>query len=99
MTDQHLTVEQVEPTTLLVDVNIRADAALDKDFLASIRDLGVLVPIVAVRTQDGTLRVRYGHRRTLATVEVGRSSVPAGMTSTTNARELDRLRRSSLPTT
>ena len=76
MTDQHLTVEQVDPTTLLIDVNIRSDAAIDKDFLASIRDLGVLVPIVAVRTEDGALHVRHGHRRTLAAVEAGLSNVP-----------------------
>jgi signal transduction histidine kinase len=74
MTAQQLSVEQVDPSTLLVDTNIRSDATLDKDFLASIRDLGVLVPIVAMRTEDGALRVRYGHRRTLAAVTVGRSS-------------------------
>jgi hypothetical protein len=83
MTDQQLSVEQVNPSTLLVDVNIRSDAALDKDFLASIRDLGVLVQIVAVRTEDGALRVRYGHRRTLAAVEVGRTSVRSSSPATT----------------
>jgi ParB family transcriptional regulator, chromosome partitioning protein len=91
MTDQHLTVEQVDPTTLLVDVNIRSDAALDKDFLASIRDLGVLVPIAAVRTQDGALRVCYGHRRTLAAVEAGRGSVPVIVANGDDADEAARI--------
>jgi ParB family transcriptional regulator, chromosome partitioning protein len=91
MTDQQLSVEQVDPSTLLVDVNIRSDAALDKDFLASIRDLGVLVPIVAVRTEDGALRVRYGHRRTLAAVEVGRTSVPVIVTCDDGADEAARI--------
>lgn len=93
MTDQHLTVEHVDPTTLLVDANIRSDAALDKDFLASIRALGVLVPIVAVRTEDGALRVRYGHRRTLAAAEVGRTSVPVIVTSDDGADEAARIVR------
>lgn len=76
MTDPNLTLEHVDPATLLVDGNVRSDAALDKAFIGSIRDLGVLVPIVAVRTASGELRVRYGQRRTLAAVEVGRASVP-----------------------
>ncbi|MFQ1004404.1 ParB/RepB/Spo0J family partition protein [Modestobacter sp. SSW1-42] len=66
----------VDPTTLLVDVNVRHDARLDADFCASITTHGVLVPIGAVRTAEGALRVRYGHRRTLAAVQVGRASVP-----------------------
>jgi ParB family chromosome partitioning protein len=93
MTDQQLSVEQVDPTTLLVDANIRSDAALDKDFLASIRDLGVLVPIVAVRTEDGARRVRYGHRRTLAAVHVGRTSVPVIVTASDGADEVARIVR------
>jgi ParB family chromosome partitioning protein len=76
MTETSSTVEQIDPASLLVGINIRTHAALDKDFLASIRELGVLVPIVAVRTPEGELRVRFGHRRTLAAVEVGRPTVP-----------------------
>ena len=71
-----LRVELLDPTTLLVDVNVRHDARLDADFLASIREHGVLVPIVAVRTSDGQVRVRHGHRRTLAAVETDRREVP-----------------------
>jgi ParB family chromosome partitioning protein len=41
---------ELDPRSLLVDVNIRTDARLDKDFIASIKDLGVLVPITTVRT-------------------------------------------------
>jgi len=36
---------ELDPRSQLVDVNIRTDARLDKDFIASIKDLGVLVPI------------------------------------------------------
>lgn len=91
MTAPSITVEHVDPATLLVDHNVRSDVALDKDFLASIRDLGVLVPIVAVRTSDGALRVRYGTRRTLASVEVGRSSVPVVVVGDEDADEIARI--------
>jgi hypothetical protein len=58
---QHMTIDttptpasvtrvELDPRSLLVDVNIRTDARLDKEFVASIKDLGVLVPITAVRT-------------------------------------------------
>ena len=62
----------LDPATLLVDVNVRHDARLDPAFLASIKDHGVLIPIVAVRTADrrdpGPVRApahpRRRHRRT-----------------------------------
>jgi ParB family chromosome partitioning protein len=69
-------VEDLDPRSLLVDVNVRQDTRLDRTFVASVRDLGVLVPIVAVRTGDGQVRVRFGHRRTLAAIEAARGSVP-----------------------
>ncbi len=87
-------VEQVDPRTLLVDVNVRADARVDAALVDSIRDLGVLQPIVGVRTAEGTVRVRYGHRRTLAAVEAGLRTVPVlvvGDEATTDADHVDRL--------
>src|SRR5262249_49875224 len=56
-------------------------------------ELGVLVPIVAQRIEDGALRVRYGHRRTLAAVEAARSSVPVIVTSDDGADEAARIVR------
>ena len=87
-------INYVDPATLLVDRNIRTDARLDRDFVASVRDLGVLVPIVAVRTAEGSLRVRYGHRRTLAAVEAGHAYVPVVVVAdeaTDDAAEVERL--------
>lgn len=71
----------VDPATLLVDRNLRRDEGLDKPFLDSLRQYGVLEPIVAVEVGDPDveatlLRVRYGHRRTLGAVKVGLPSVP-----------------------
>ena len=71
-----LQVHDLDPRTLLVDVNVRHDAQVDREFIASVRDLGVLVPIVAVRTVDRQVRVRFGHRRTLAAIEAGHATVP-----------------------
>jgi ParB family chromosome partitioning protein len=72
------TVERIEvdPAELLIDVNVRKDERIDKDFLASIQELGILVPITTVRTASGELRVRFGHRRTRAALEVGLPTVP-----------------------
>ena len=36
----------------------------------------MLQPIIAVRTADGGVRVRYGHRRTLAAIDAGLTTVP-----------------------
>ena len=60
-------LEQLDPRTLLLDGNIRSEADLDEDFVASIRQRGVVQPIVAVQTEQG-VQVRYGQRRTLAVI-------------------------------
>ncbi len=54
----------------------RLDVRLDPAFVASIKDLGVLVPIVAVRTAEGSVPVRLANRRTLGAIEAGRPTVP-----------------------
>ena len=88
--------EQLDPRTLLVDVNVRTDVQLDKQFVGTIKDHGVLVPIVAVDTPDG-VRVRFGHRRTLAAVEAGLDTVPVLIVAPesgdpdSDAAEIDRL--------
>lgn len=58
----------IDPRTLLIDVNVRGDARPDPELVDSIRDVGVLQPVTVVRTRDGQYRVRYGHRRTLAAI-------------------------------
>ncbi|MDD4866629.1 MAG: ParB N-terminal domain-containing protein [Mycobacterium sp.] len=59
-----------------VDANVRNVADLKADFIASIKEHGVLTPIVAVRADDGQVLVRMGQRRTLAAREAGLTSVP-----------------------
>lgn len=86
-------MEQIDPRALLVDTNVRADATPDKTLIESVRDLGVLVPVVAVRTEDG-VRVRYGHRRTRAAVEAGQPTIPVWVFDADSAgTDVDRIVR------
>lgn len=69
---------QVDPTTLDVADNVRDTVDLDRtpDFVASIREHGVLHPILTVRRGDGTLAVIDGQRRTLAAIATDTPVVP-----------------------
>lgn len=73
-------LQQIDPRNLQLENNVRAEASLTKDFLASIKELGVLMPVIAVRNLDGTLLVRAGQRRTAAAREVGLTSIPVYIT-------------------
>jgi ParB family chromosome partitioning protein len=55
---------------------MRDAADLDADFVASIAEHGVLIPIAAVRDEHGTVWVRAGQRRALAAREANLSTVP-----------------------
>jgi ParB family chromosome partitioning protein len=86
----------LDPASLLTDHNIRPPRTDDAfaDLVASIREHGVLVPIVATRDHQG-VRVRYGHRRVLAAVQAGRATVPVvvytGTLTDATAAEIDRI--------
>lgn len=69
-------VQQLDPATLVMDANVRHDARPDRAMIASVRDHGVLQPVIAVATGDGRARVRFGHRRTLAALAARRATVP-----------------------
>jgi ParB family chromosome partitioning protein len=70
------TLEHINPAHLVLDTNVRDEADIDAEFVASIQEHGVLVPIVATRSEDGQVLVRAGQRRTLAAREAGLTSVP-----------------------
>ncbi len=80
----------LDPRTLLIEGNIRRKAALDDQFVKSVREHGVLMPIVAIRTEQG-VQVRYGQRRTLAAIEALRPTVPVMLFSADPGQELDRI--------
>lgn len=87
-------INYLNPVTLLVDVNLRANTTADKDFVASLKQFGVLQPIVGVLTADGQVRVRFGHRRVLGAIEAGLATVPvvvAGDEGTDKEATIERL--------
>lgn len=69
-------LEHMDPHTLIVETNVRTVAPLDDGFVASIRENGVLTPILAWPDADGGVQVRAGQRRTLAAREAGVATVP-----------------------
>lgn len=77
-TAQFGTLEHLDPATLEIGENVRDEATLDKSFLASIAENGVLTPITAVRSAEDpdVIRVRNGQMRTLAARELGLTTVP-----------------------
>lgn len=73
------TVEHIDPTTITIETNVRPGetmAPLTKDFIASIRDHGVMEPVIGYRDEQGNVVVRAGQRRTLAAREAGRPTIP-----------------------
>lgn len=68
-------LEMIDPTTLTVDTNVRTKTELGNDFIDSIREHGVLEPVIAHRTENG-LKVLMGQRRTLASVEAEQGVIP-----------------------
>lgn len=70
-------VRQIDPHALVVEENIRSQVSIDRKFVASIRNHGVIVPILAHPDAEGNIVVRDGQRRTLAAREAGTATVPA----------------------
>ncbi len=68
-------IVRVDPKTLLVGPNVRKEVTLRKEFVASVTQHGILVPIIAQQTPDG-LEVVDGQMRTLAAVDAGLTDVP-----------------------
>lgn len=78
---------QINPAEVVVGSNVRLDARLDKAFVASIRERGVLVPIVGHRDDEGRFVVLYGQRRTLASIEAKRDTIPAYVVASQDAAD------------
>lgn len=74
--------EMVDPATVRVGINVRKDAALTADFVANIKQHGVLEAVTLYRAPDGMLDVYKGQRRTLAAVEAGLATMPAMIVDT-----------------
>lgn len=71
-----ISLVEADPRGLIVGANVRLDPRLDQGFIDSIRERGVLQPIVAYHGDDGELVVLRGQRRTLAAIAADRATVP-----------------------
>ncbi len=70
------TIEHLDPHTLTIEDNVRPSAPITPAFVQSIRENGVLTPVLGHRGEDGTVTVRAGQRRVYAAREAGLASVP-----------------------
>lgn len=84
-----MTTTLMNPAHLTLDINVRKDADLNATFLESISQHGVIQPVIAHQTSDGSAHVIMGQRRTLAAVEVGLESIPVHLVA--SLEEADRL--------
>jgi ParB family chromosome partitioning protein len=82
-TEARGSIEYLDPATLVIEANIRFAPEMDKDdkeLVESIKQVGVLEPVVARRDNTGTVLVRMGQRRTIAAREAGVTTIPVFVT-------------------
>lgn len=70
-------VEHIDPNVITIEDNIREAITLDDGFIASIREHGVIQPVLAIRNTDGSVAVRDGQRRTLGARAAEVATIPA----------------------
>lgn len=87
-------VEMIDPHVLILEQNIRTEAPIDKAFVETIRQEGVLQPVLGWRDSEG-VHVRAGQRRTLGAREAGVATIPVYVVDVDpdNKSEADRLVR------
>lgn len=84
----------LSPNDIEIEENVRLDPRLEGEFLASIAEHGVLVPVLAVRIDgQGKPLVREGQRRIQAARQVGLESVPVYVRTVDGSEEAVRARR------
>lgn len=86
-------IQHLDPRELLMDKNIR-EAKPSPSLVSSVRDYGILQPIIAVLTGDGRARVHIGHRRNLAAIANEHATAPVivrASAAEADAAEADRL--------
>lgn len=70
-----MTLLSLDPRALVFAANVRTEVSLSREFVASVRERGVLQPVVAYPGEEGPV-VEFGHRRTLAALECGLAQIP-----------------------
>jgi ParB family transcriptional regulator, chromosome partitioning protein len=81
------TLEMIDPKTLTIDINVRKAADLKPEFIASLKEHGVLEPVIAHRKDDGTVHVLMGQRRTLGSIEAELDQIPTMIVSSPEEAE------------
>ncbi|SEE94292.1 ParB/RepB/Spo0J family partition protein [Jiangella alba] len=78
---QYEEIIEVDPKDILIGENIRTDVVLDDEFVASIKNHGVITPVTTYRLAEGEhagrLELVWGQRRTLGAIKAGRATIPA----------------------
>ncbi|MEY9853539.1 ParB family chromosome partitioning protein [Leifsonia sp. EB41] len=70
------TIEHLNPHTLTIENNVRPSAPITPAFVQSIKENGVLTPVLGHRGDDSTVTVRAGQRRVYAAREAGLTTIP-----------------------
>lgn len=82
---------QLDPNEIEIGANVRFDPRLDRDFLASIEEHGVLAPVTGVRLEDGSVTLRDGQRRTQAARQLGLATIPVYVHQDTTHRVIEQM--------
>lgn len=81
----------LDPHAVEIDVNVRTEASLTPEFIASIAEDGVEHPLTAIRRADGTIAIRDGQRRTLASRQAGLATIPVYVTDESTGDDTQRV--------
>lgn len=82
-----MTLVEIDPRKLVVDKNVRTKLGDLKTLTASIKEKGVLVPLL-VFEKDGEYHVKAGGRRTAAAIKAEAETVPCVVSSNGDERAL-----------
>ena len=75
-TTPRMTLEWVDPKTIIIDTNVRTIVDIDPAFFESIRDYGVQTPASCWRDEDNKIHVERGQRRVITAVRAERDEIP-----------------------
>ncbi|MFM9920895.1 ParB/RepB/Spo0J family partition protein [Lacisediminihabitans sp. H27-G8] len=76
-TSTRIRVQYVDPREVVIKANVRTQVNLTREFVASIKRHGVIVPVIGYPGEDGRVTVEEGQRRILGAIEAERFEVPA----------------------
>lgn len=88
------TFEEVDLKDVIAENNIRTDLTLqdknkDMNLLESVKQHGVIEPVIIRKSEDGKYHLRAGYRRFLAAQQAGHKKIPAMIYTVDEARGLE----------